>query len=165
MSETDKIVKRIILKAPQEKVWSAISDSKRFGTWFGVEFNEPFEEGKVMIGKMTPTKVDPEVAKMQAPFTGKKFEFVIDKIEPMRYFSFHWHPFAVDASKDYSTEPKTLVSFELEQNTEGTHLTITESGFDQIPLERRAEAFTANDGGWSKQISMVNTYVMDFMDK
>lgn len=118
-----------------------------------------------MIGKMTPTKVDPEVAKIQTPYTGRKFEFVIDKIEPMRYFSFRWHPFAVDPRKDYSTEPMTLVSFELEQHTEGTHLTIIESGFDQIPLERRAEAFTANDGGWSKQISMVNTYVMDYMDK
>ena len=42
---------------------------------------------------------------------------------------------------------------------EGTRLTITESGFDGIPLARRAAAFTANEGGWTHQSQLVEKYV------
>jgi hypothetical protein len=40
-------------------------------------------------------------------------------------------------------------------------LTITESGFEGIPLARRAEAFTANDGGWEKQTGLIRKYLSD----
>jgi hypothetical protein len=77
----------------------------------------------------------------------------------MRLFSFRWHPFAIDPKVDYSGEPTTLVTFELEEVTGGTQLTITETGFDRIPIERRAKAFAANDGGWSKQVELIAKYV------
>jgi hypothetical protein len=35
----------------------------------------------------------------------------------------------------------------------------TESGFDQIPLERRAKAFAANEGGWTAQAKLIEKYV------
>jgi len=41
----------------------------------------------------------------------------------------------------------------------GTQLTISESGFDQIPLSRREKAFTANDGGWEKQTTLIGKYL------
>ena len=108
---------------------------------------------------MTPTKVDREVAKMQEPYAGKAFDCTIDRIEPMTLFSFRWHPFAIEPNVDYSKEPTTLVVFQLEEVAGGTQLTITESGFDKIPLERRAQAFAANDGGWTKQIELIGKYV------
>jgi hypothetical protein len=37
--------------------------------------------------------------------------------------------------------------------------TITESGFDQIPIERRAQAFQANDGGWTDQTKPIEKYL------
>ncbi len=101
-----------------------------------------------MHGVITPTTVDAAVAKAQEPYAGKRFEIVIEKMEAERLFSFRWHPHAVDANVDYSAEPMTLVEFTLEEVKEGVMLTVTESGFDQIPLARRATAFTANDGGW-----------------
>jgi uncharacterized protein YndB with AHSA1/START domain len=159
MSTTDKIEKKVVLRAPRERVWQAISDSKQFGTWFGVEFDGPFVAGQRITGRMTPTKVDAEVAKMQQAYAGMKFDYTVDRIEPMRLFSFRWHPFAIDPNVDYSHEPTTLVVFELEEVAGGTQLTITESGFDRIPLERRAKAFTANDGGWTKQIDLIAKYV------
>jgi hypothetical protein len=53
----------------------------------------------------------------------------------------------------------TLITFELEQKEQGILLTITESGFDKIPLHRRAEAFKANEGGWQKQTELIKKYL------
>jgi uncharacterized protein YndB with AHSA1/START domain len=156
---TDRIEKKILLRAPRERVWGAISDARQFGTWFGVEFDGEFVAGARLTGKITPTKVDPEVAKSQQPYSGKAFEIEVDRIEPMRLLSFRWHPFAVEPGLDYSKEPATLVAFELEPAAGGTMLTITESGFDRIPLARRAKAFAANDQGWLAQTKLLEKYL------
>src|SRR3984957_4320968 len=112
-----------------------------------------------IVGKITPTSVDAEVAKMQEPYKGVRFEFAVDRVEPMRLFSFRWHPAAVDSNVDYSKEPSTLVAFQLEEVADGTKLTVTESGFDQIPIERRAKAFAANEGGWAAQMKLIEKYL------
>jgi len=159
MSNTDRIQKQIVLRAPLARVWQAISDAKQFGAWFGVEFDGPFVAGREMLGRIVPTRVDPEVARLQEPHRGKAFTAVVERIEPMKRFSFRWHPFAIDSQRDYSQEPMTLVAFELNEVSGGTELTITESGFDALPLERRADAFKANDGGWSHQFQMIEKYL------
>jgi len=158
-TDTDRIEKKVLLRAPRERVWRAISDASQFGSWFGVEFAGPFVAGATTIGKLVPTTVDPEAAKRQKQYEGFKFEFAIDRIEPQRLFSFRWHPFAVERGVDYSKEPATLVTFELEQQADGTMLTVTESGFDRIPLERRAKAFAANEQGWTAQIKLIEKYL------
>jgi uncharacterized protein YndB with AHSA1/START domain len=158
-ASSDRIEKKALLKAPRERVWRAISDSKEFGAWFGVALDGPFVAGADMIGKIRPTKVDPEVAKLQRPHEGKAFRISVDRIEPMRLFSFRWHPGAIDPNVDYSQEPTTLVVFELEEVPGGTMLTITESGFDRIPLERRAAVFAGNDAGWSHQARLIEKYL------
>jgi uncharacterized protein YndB with AHSA1/START domain len=155
----DRIQKKVTLRAPLNRVWRAISDAREFGTWFGVAFEGPFAAGAQVKGKIVPTKVDAEVAAMQKPHEGKAFDFTIDRIEPERLLSFRWHPFATDPGVDYSKEPATLVVFELEEVEGGTLLTITESGFDRIPLERRAKAFAANEGGWEHQTRLVEKYL------
>jgi uncharacterized protein YndB with AHSA1/START domain len=156
---SDRIEKRIVLRAPRERVWRAISDSKAFGTWFGVEFSGPFVAGSHMTGRIVPTKVDVEVARTQEPYAGATFECTIDRVEAMGLFSFRWHPFAVDPTVDYASEPSTLVEFRLEEIAGGTRLTITESGFDRVPLARRAKAFAANEEGWAGQARLIERYV------
>ena len=64
-----------------------------------------------------------------------------------------------ERSVDYSKEPSTLVEFALEEASGGTRLTVTESGFDQLPAARRDEAFNANAGGWEKQMGLVRNFV------
>ena len=137
---TDRIEKQVVLKAPLERVWRAISESDQFGRWFGMAVEGPFIAGQWVAAKIVPTEVDAEVAKHQEPYRGMAFELFIERIEPMRRFAFRWHPNAVEPGKDYRAEPTTLVSFELKEHGDGVLLTITESGFDQIPLERRAKA-------------------------
>ena len=157
---TDRIEKLTVLRAPRERVWRAISDVKQFGTWFGVEFDGPFVACAQLEGRVVPTKVDKEVAKTQERYAGTPFSITVDKIEPMNLFSFRWHPFAVEPGVDYSSEPTTVVVFQLEDAPQGTRLTITESGFDKIPLARRAKAFAANDGGWTAQMMLIEKYLL-----
>ncbi len=159
MTDTDRIEKHVLLNAPLERVWRAITDSQQFGTWFGVEFDRPFAVGARLIGKIVPTRVDPVVAKMQEPHTGTTFEVVIERIEPMRLFSLRWHPCPIDPGTDYSDEPTTLVVFELQEVDGGIRLTLSESGFDRIPLARRAEAFESNRQGWEAQALLIAKYL------
>jgi uncharacterized protein YndB with AHSA1/START domain len=156
---TDCIEKKILLRAPRERVWRALSDSTEFGTWFGLKFDGPFVAGQNVHGVLVPTTVDPEIGKLQEPHSGTTFEIRIETMEPERLFAFRWHPHAVDAAKDYSAEPMTLVAFHLEEVAEGVLLTLAECGFDQIPLERRAQAFAANEGGWTIMVRVVEKYV------
>jgi uncharacterized protein YndB with AHSA1/START domain len=108
---------------------------------------------------MRVTEADAQMAKAQEPYAGMKFEFTVERIEPPRLISFRWHPFAIDPSIDYSHEPTTLIVFELSAQGDGTLLTITESGFDRIPLERRVKAFTMNAEGWNMQASLIAKYL------
>jgi uncharacterized protein YndB with AHSA1/START domain len=156
---TDRIEKKILLHAPLARVWRALSDSTEFGSWFGMRFNGPFAPGARMTGVIVPTTVNAEVAKGQKKYEGLPFEITIDKMEPQRLFSFRWHPGAVDPAIDYSQEPTTLVVFTLEEVADGVMLTLTESGFDQIPLERRAKAFAQNEQGWSMVVKLVEEYL------
>ena len=157
-TSSDRIEKKVLLRASRERVWRAISDSSQFGSWFGVQFSGPFVAGTPITGKIVPTTVDAEVARSQKPYEGNPFEFSVDRVEPMRLFSFRWHPFAVDRV-DYSKEPSTLVVFELEEVSGGIMLTVTESGFDRIPPERRAKAFAANTQGWEAQTKLIEKYL------
>src|SRR4030095_6281650 len=157
---TDRIEKKILLRAPRARVWRALSNSTEFGTWFGMEFAGPFRPGAVMHGVIKGTKVNAEVARLQKPHEGKQFDITIEQMEPERLFSFRWHPHAVEAGVDYSAEPTTLIVFTLEETSGGILLTVTESGFDQIPLARRAMAFSANEQGWGLVIKLVEEYLV-----
>ena len=155
----DRIEKKIVLRAPLQRVWQAIADSKQFGAWFGVSFDGPFVAGTQLMGRIVPTRADQDVAKLQQPYEGKSFEFYVDRIDAMRSISFRWHPYAIEAGVDYSKEPTTLIVFELKEALGGTLLTVSESGFDNIPLARRAKAFTANEGGWAHQMRLIEKYL------
>jgi uncharacterized protein YndB with AHSA1/START domain len=156
---TDHIEKKVHLRAPRERVWRAISDSAEFGSWFGMKFNGPFTAGAVMRGTIVPTTADTETANAQRQYEGIPFEIKVEQVEPQRLFSFRWHPGAVDPEVDYSKEPTTLVEFLLEDAPDGVLLTISESGFDGIPLGRRAKAFASNEQGWRIQITLIEKYL------
>jgi uncharacterized protein YndB with AHSA1/START domain len=124
-----------------------------------VAFEGAFIAGQRVAGHIVPTKIDPEVAATQKDVEGVAFEILVERIEPERIFSFRWHPYAAEKDHDYSKEERTLVTFELEATEGGTLLRVTETGFDEIPLARRATAFTMNEGGWEAQTRLVKKYV------
>jgi uncharacterized protein YndB with AHSA1/START domain len=155
----DRIEKRILLRASRDRVWRALTDHTEFETWFGFRFDGPFKPGALMRGVIVGSQVNREVGDAQRVHVGKAFEITIDRIEPQRLFSFRWHPHAIDPSMDYSAEPMTLIEFVLEEVPEGVMLTVSESGFDRIPLSRRAEAFKGNDQGWGIMTKVLEEYV------
>ncbi|HEU4878137.1 MAG TPA: SRPBCC family protein [Gemmatimonadaceae bacterium] len=147
-SSTDRIEKQVTLDAPRARVWRALTEVKQFNAWFGVSLETPFAPG----------------AEVSGPIKIRGFEHVtmtiwIEKMEPDRFFSFRWHPYAIEAGVDYSSEPTTLVTFTLEDAGPGTKLTIVESGFDAIPESRRAKAFSMNSSGWNGQAENIRKYL------
>lgn len=155
---TDAIRKTARLDAPLARVWDAISDSRQFGAWFGAEFDGPFTAGATLTARIRPTTVDPEVARLQEPYAGHAFTVDVTAVEPPHRLAFRWAPHGTGAP-DHPDDPMTLVEFVLEADGDATRITITESGFDRIALERRALAFDANDGGWTHQLRLVTRYV------
>ncbi len=145
----NRIEKRIELKAPVSRVWRALTDHEEFGKWFRVKLDGPFVPGQISIGHIT-----------YPGYEHVKWEAVVQKMEYERLFSFTWHPYAVDPGLDYSKEEPTLVEFRLEKSASGTLLLLTESGFDQVPIGRRLEAFRRNDGGWTEQMKNIEKHVV-----
>ncbi|WED42418.1 SRPBCC family protein [Legionella cardiaca] len=142
------IEKSIELKAPLNKVWDALTDYRKFGQWFRVNVETPFIEGKIAHGSITYPGYEHII-----------WQVVIQKLEPQHYFSFTWHPFAVDMERDYSNETPTLVEFRLQEISKGTLLTVTESGFEKLPKDRFMEAFRMNNEGWDEQLKNISNYV------
>ena len=148
--EDDRIEKKILLSAPRARVWRALSDAAEFGQWFRVRLEGAFRAGSTIVGQIT-----------YPGYEHLKLEMQIVELVPERYFSYRWRPNAVEPDKDYSAEPMTLVEFTLDEAPagQGTLLTIVESGFARLPAERRAQAFRANDGGWTEQLKNIERHV------
>lgn len=147
MTQTDLIEKSTTVKASPARVWQALADARQYGAWFGVTMDGPFELGKRVSGKLN----HPDYAHLP-------FVLVIEALEPERRFAFRWHPYAVEVDYDYGQEPMTLVEFLLTPVEGGTHVTVRESGFDQVPEARRALALRMNEGGWAVQVENLRGY-------
>jgi len=145
---TDRIEKDILLHAPRSRVWRALTDAEQFGAWFGIKLEGAFAPGARVEGKMTNPPHEPVT-----------IEFFIERMDPESRMSYRWHPYPVEPGLDHSSEPTTLVEFELEEVVGATQLRVVESGFDRIPLSRRAEALRMNDSGWTEQLENIARYV------
>jgi uncharacterized protein YndB with AHSA1/START domain len=159
MLDTDRIRRRILLHASRDRVWRALSDAGELGTWFGMRLEGELEQGATLRGTIVPTAVDPTVARLQAPYAGLPVVLTVDLVEYERALSFRWHPHAVARGLDYSSEPTTVVVFELEDAPGGVLLTVTEWGFDRLPPGRREAAYVANEGGWGKLVTSLEKYL------
>jgi uncharacterized protein YndB with AHSA1/START domain len=149
-SDTDHIERSVVVKAPRERVWRAISNAEEFGTWFGVNLKgQTFSPGQLVRGPITISGYEHVI-----------WEVRIERIEPPNLLSYRWHPYAIDPKVDYTKEEPTLVTFTLaDAPGNATLLTLVESGFDKVPPERRQEAFRMNSRGWSAQMDNIARHV------
>ncbi|WP_330214013.1 SRPBCC family protein [Pseudomonas sp. Z18(2022)] len=149
MHESNEIKRKVLLNAPRQRVWEALTDAEQFGNWFGIALKgKQFSPGRAI----------------EAPITYPGYEHVvwkakIEHLEPQARFSFSWHPYAVDSDVDYDTETPTLVEFTLEDHAEGILLRVVESGFDGIPDARRQKAYKKNSRGWDDQMNNIEEYL------
>jgi len=134
-------------RAPQSRVWQALTRAEEFGAWFEVKLDGAFTPGAHVVGTVD--------SKRYGQLT---VDFMVERLEPERLFSYRWHPNPV-GKDDFSKEPTTLVEFRLSEVPGGTRLTVIESGFDKLPPERRADSFRSNDAGWAEQMKRIERYV------
>src|ERR1700753_912407 len=93
----DRIEKQVVLRAPIDRVWRAISDSHELGRWFGASIDGPFVAGTSVTATITGTTVDEEVAELQRPHAGAKATWQIVGAEPSWRLAYRRHPFALHA--------------------------------------------------------------------
>lgn len=149
MNSSNRIERKILLQASPAQVWAALSEAESFGRWFGVTLaDQNFAPGQKARGAITYPGYEHLMLEVQ-----------VEQMLPEELFSFRWHPYAVDPAVDYSSEPTTLVQFELEEHGAATLLRVTESGFDGIAADRRLKAFRMNSRGWDEQMGNIENYL------
>lgn len=147
----NSITKTIEIAAPVERVWDALTDHEKFGTWFRVALDQPFIVGQPSTGHMT-----------YPGYEDYRWEARVVAIEPMKRFAYEWPATGGDKElmERSTTVPEwTLVEFLLEPVGDSTRLTVTESGFDKVPEPRRSDVMRSNDGGWTEQVRNIRDYV------
>ena len=144
----DRIEKIVDLKAPVSRVWRALTDHEEFGTWFRVRLDGPFQVGVLTTGRIT-----------YPGYEHMKWESMTEQMVPEELFVFSWPPSTVDPETQYDAEAKVTVEFRLQPTSEGTRLTITESGFLQFPESKRLEVLRSNKEGWDIQAKNVAAHV------
>jgi uncharacterized protein YndB with AHSA1/START domain len=149
MHLSDRIERKILLKAPRSQVWRALANAEAFGQWFGVDLRgKRFVAGERTQGQIT-----------YPGYQHLVWDVLVERVEPERVFSFRWHPYAVEPQTDYSQESETRVQFELEDMGSGTLLKVVESGFNDIPEARRLKAFRMDSRGWDEQMANIEEYL------
>jgi uncharacterized protein YndB with AHSA1/START domain len=142
-STTDRIEEQIVLPTSRARVWRALTNADELGAWFGANIDgATIAPGADVRGHITIPGYE------HVPF-----EITIGEMVTERRFSWYWHPNAIDQSIDYSREPRTLVTFTLEDAPNGgTLLRVTETGFDALPASRREPSLISNGKGWKGQL-------------
>jgi uncharacterized protein YndB with AHSA1/START domain len=145
--EMSRIDRTIDVNAPPDRVWRALTNAADLSAWFHVSI-----EGEIAPGAevwMTST---------QPGYEGQRFVVRITEMTAPRRFVWQWHPGAVDPAVDYSREPWTTVTFTLEPSGSGTRLSVSETGFTEISLARRAKVYADNTQGWAEVIVWIQQY-------
>jgi uncharacterized protein YndB with AHSA1/START domain len=129
-------------------VWRALTTAADLAAWFQVGIE----------GDITPGAEIWMTSKYPG-HQGQRFAVKVTEMTPPRRFAWQWHPGAVDPAVDYSREPWTTVTFTLEPSGRGTRLTVSETGFNEISLARRAKVYQDNNQGWAEVLVWIQKYV------
>ena len=139
VAELSRIDRDITIKAPPERVWQALTSAEELSAWFKVRIDGTIAPGAEVW--MTST---------HAEYAGQRFQVRIAELSAPHRVVWEWHPGAVDPNMDYSTEPRTTVTFTLEPVAGGTRVSVSDTGFDAIALARRAKVYEDNSQGWTE---------------
>lgn len=148
VAEMNRIDRTIEINAAPERVWRALTITSELSAWFQVTI-----EGEIAPGR------DVWMTSVHPGHTGQRFNVIVREMTPPRRLVWEWHPGEVDAAVDYAKEARTTVTFVLESTPRGTKLTVSETGFDQITLARRAKVFKDNAQGWAEVLVWLQKYV------
>jgi uncharacterized protein YndB with AHSA1/START domain len=148
LAELSRIDRSIDIDVPPERVWRALTDAAELAAWFQVRI-----EGELASGR------EVWMTSVHAEHTGQRFAVLVVEMTPPRRMVWQWHPGEVDPSIDYAREHRTTVTFTLEPSGKGTRLSVSETGFDEVSLERRAKAYADNSQGWTEVLGWLKKHV------
>ena len=147
MLEIDRIDRTIEIDAPPQRVWRALTDPAELSAWFKVQI-----EGTIAPGS------EVQMTSTHEGYEGQRFKVRFVEVTPPKRLVWQWHPGEVDPKIDYSREARTTVTFELEPAGSGTKVILSETGFDEISLERRAKVFNDNSQGWAEVLTWLQKH-------
>jgi uncharacterized protein YndB with AHSA1/START domain len=136
------ITRTLELAHPQEKVWSALTTLDGLTKWFGSH-----AEGEVAPGR--------DVVMTWEQYDNGQQVLAIKVVDPMSCFAYCWGISGAPAG-----DPRrTYVEFALEPTAAGTRLTVTESGFAQLPDEWLEQTYNGNTQGWASELGELVAYL------
>jgi uncharacterized protein YndB with AHSA1/START domain len=141
MAFPDRIERTIELPHEPEKVWAALTTADGLSGWFGTVVDIDLSPG----------------AEVPMRFEKEDFSALLQirVVEPPHRFGYNWGIMGL-ADDD---PRRTFVEFTLEPTASGTRLTVTESGFAQLPSEQGAKAFQGNNEGWAIELGELVDYL------
>ena len=136
------ITRTLDLPHPQEKVWAALTTLDGLTGWFGSH-----AEGDVSPGH--------DVHMRWEQYDNAEGTLEIKVVDPMALFAFSWTVNGAPAG-----DPRrTYVEFLLEPTGSGTRLSMTESGFAQLPDEWLESSYQGNTEGWRVELGELVDYL------
>jgi uncharacterized protein YndB with AHSA1/START domain len=142
MSEAGLEIKHsVLIRAPREKVWAALTTAEGFDGWWGTRGSEiDLRPG----GKLTLRWRDWGAEKEH---NHDQHGVVIEVVRPQR-FVYQWGS---------STDDMTTVEFDLLERDDGTLLRLREHGF--APTAKGRDSFGGNSLGWGEVSTLLKFYV------
>jgi uncharacterized protein YndB with AHSA1/START domain len=135
--ETYAVTRTVLIRAHRSAVWTAITTPELITEWFGERASfDSLEAGAAGI----------------LGWDGHgDFPVVITEVDEPMVFAFRWG----DVGETNLVEGNsTLVRFSLDDDPDGTRLTVVETGFNTLDVSdenRRARA-NENRGGWDEEL-------------
>ena len=140
MGFPDRIERTIELAQPPAEVWAALTTAEGLASWFGDEAEIDLRPGGA--------------ARMSWK-GGPSVEMRVERAEEPRVFAYTWPIYGLPED-----DPRrTYVEFTLEPSGPGTQLTVTETGFAQLPEDAHRKAFDGNTDGWRKGLDELAGYL------
>ena len=141
MGFPDRIERTVELAHPPAAVWAALTTAEGLGAWFG-------NEAAIDLRPGGP-------AWMRWAEEGFTAHMRVERVEEPSVFGFTWHIFGLP-----DDDPRrTYVEFTLEPSGAGTRLTVTESGFAQLPEDTYRKVYDGHVQGWASELGELAGYL------
>lgn len=140
MAFPDRIERTVTLTRPPHEVWRALTTAEGLSAWFGERASIDLRPG----GAATMTFAG-----------GLTVDMRVERVEEPTVFAYTWR--LPDLPED---DPRrTYVEFTLEPDGGGTALRVVETGFAQLPIDTRRQAYDSHRDGWSRELAELVLHV------